>query len=106
MEQPTNMYPRLHESEDDDDFRDDAGEPIDSEPMSDDRAGRFYDRIRGNIQRYIDRKGGALGKTAEFLLLVPDVFNLLWRLVNDKRVAGKEKVLLASGIAYFVFPFD
>jgi uncharacterized membrane protein YkvA (DUF1232 family) len=67
---------------------------------------RFYDRVRGAIQAYIDKKGGTLGKTAEYLLLVPDVFNLLWRLVNDPRVHGKDKVLLGSAIAYFVFPFD
>lgn len=75
-------------------------------PMSQDRAQRFYDRVRGNIQRFIDRKGKALGKTAGFLLLVPDVFILLWRLTNDSRVTGKNKVLLVSGIGYFLFPFD
>lgn len=70
------------------------------------RADRFYNRIRKSIQNTLDRKGGALGKTAEYLLLVPDVFNLLWRLVNDKRVNGKNKVLLASSIAYYILPFD
>ena len=71
-----------------------------------DKGQRFYDRIRGSIQAYVDKKGGALGKTAEYLLLVPDVFILLWRLVNDSRVGGKDKVLLGSAVAYFVFPFD
>lgn len=67
---------------------------------------RFYDRIRSSIQAFVDRKGGTLGKSAEYLLLVPDVFILLWRLVNDPRVGGKDKVLLGSAVAYFVFPFD
>ena len=31
---------------------------------------------------------------------------LLWRLVNDGRVNGKAKVLLGSGLAYYIFPFD
>jgi uncharacterized membrane protein YkvA (DUF1232 family) len=71
-----------------------------------DRATRFYDRIRGTIQRYVDGKGKVLGKTAEFLLLVPDVFILLWRLTTDSRVSGKDKILLGSAVAYYVMPFD
>ena len=70
------------------------------------RATRFYDRLRGAIRRYVENKGAALGKTADFLLLVPDVFILLWRLTTDSRVTGKDKVLLGSAIAYYIFPFD
>ena len=71
-----------------------------------DRATRFYDRIRNTIQRYADSKGALVGKTASFLLLVPDVFILLWRLTTDARVNGKDKVLLGSAVAYYVMPFD
>lgn len=85
----------------DDDFEELRGENIAPE-----RAERFYNRVRTRIQSYVDSKGAAVGKTAEFLLLVPDVFILLWRLVNDSRVSGKNKVLLGSGIAYFIFPID
>jgi uncharacterized membrane protein YkvA (DUF1232 family) len=81
----------------------DAAEP---EELPRDRATRFYDRIRTTIQRYIDGKGRVLGKTAEFLLLVPDVFILLWRLTTDSRVTGKDKILLGSAVAYYVMPFD
>jgi len=70
------------------------------------RANRFYDRIRGAVRRYVDSKGAALGKTADFLLLVPDVFILLWRLTTDSRVTGKDKILLGSAVAYYIFPFD
>jgi uncharacterized membrane protein YkvA (DUF1232 family) len=76
------------------------------ETISEERAQRFYDRIRKNIQRYLDRKGGVLEKTGEYLLLVPDFFILLWRLVSDPRVNGKNKVLLGSSIAYYIIPFD
>src|SRR5438067_3478692 len=86
---------------DDDDFEDLRGDDI-----APDRAERFYDRVRSRIQSYVDSKGAAIGKTAEYLLLVPDVFILLWRLVNDGRVSGKNKVLLGSGIAYYIFPID
>jgi uncharacterized membrane protein YkvA (DUF1232 family) len=85
----------------DEDFEELRGENI-----SQDRAERFYDRVRGKIQRYVDSKGATIGKTAEYLLLVPDVFILLWRLVNDSRVSSKNKVLLGSGIAYYIFPID
>ena len=74
--------------------------------MPRERAERFYDRLRTRINRFVENKGSTVGKTAEFLLLVPDVFILLWRLLNDARVSGKNKVLLGSGVAYFVFPFD
>ena len=69
------------------------------------RAKRFYDRIRKSVHRFNKRKG-AVGKTAEFLMLVPDMFMLLWRLATDSRVAGKDKVLLGSAVAYFILPFD
>ena len=71
-----------------------------------DRATRFYDRIRKTVQRYVDGKGRVVGKSAEFLLLVPDVFILLWRLTTDSRVNGKDKILLGSAVAYYVMPFD
>jgi uncharacterized membrane protein YkvA (DUF1232 family) len=81
----------------------DAAEP-DEVPR--DRATRFYDRIRTTIRSYIDKKGRVLGKTTEFLLLVPDVFILLWRLTTDSRVNGKDKVLLGSAVLYYISPFD
>jgi len=74
--------------------------------MSPTRAQRFYDRIRGNIRAYLDRRGGVVEKTGEFLLLVPDFFILLWRLTTDGRVTGKNKALLVSSLAYYVLPFD
>jgi uncharacterized membrane protein YkvA (DUF1232 family) len=73
--------------------------------VSKERATRFYDRIRGSIHEFTANKG-VVGKTAEYLMLVPDMFMLLWRLTTDKRVAGKDKVLLGSAVAYFVLPFD
>jgi uncharacterized membrane protein YkvA (DUF1232 family) len=74
--------------------------------MSEESALRFYDRMRENIRRYLERKGKLAGATGEYLLLAPDVFVLLWRLVNDSRVDSKNKVMLGTGIAYFLFPLD
>ena len=75
-------------------------------PVSRERADRFYDRMRDNIRKYLDDKGTVAGSTGEYLLLAPDVFVLLWRLINDKRVNGKNKVMLGSGLAYYLFPLD
>lgn len=75
-------------------------------PVSRERANRFYDRMRDSIRRYLDRKGSVAGKTGEYLMLAPDVFVLLWRLVNDSRVSAKHKVMLGSGLAYYLFPLD
>lgn len=74
--------------------------------LSQERAERFYDRLRSRVRRYLGEKGSLAGKTGEYLLLVPDVFILLWRLVNDPRVSSKNKVMLGSGLAYYLFPLD
>lgn len=77
-----------------------------SAPISSSRAERFYDRMRERIRVYLEKKGTVAGKSGEYLLLAPDVFVLLWRLVNDPRVNSKSKVALGGGLAYFLFPLD
>jgi uncharacterized membrane protein YkvA (DUF1232 family) len=77
-----------------------------SGPVSKERANRFYDRMRDAIRSYLAKKGSVSGTTGEYLLLAPDVFVLLWRLVNDSRVNSKNKVMLGSGLAYYFFPLD
>jgi uncharacterized membrane protein YkvA (DUF1232 family) len=77
-----------------------------SGPVSRERATRFYDRMREAIRGYLERKGTVAGSTGEYLLLAPDVFVLLWRLINDGRVNAKNKVMLGSGLAYYLFPLD
>lgn len=75
-------------------------------PISKEKAQRFYDRMRDRIAGYLESKGRGLGKTGEYLLLVPDVFMLMFRLMADHRVSTKNRVLLGTGIAYFVLPID
>ena len=92
---------------DDEDFEEAMKESTEATgPVSRERADRFYDRMRQSIRRYLDRKGTMAGSTGEYLLLAPDVFVLLWRLVNDGRVDAKKKVMLGSGLAYYFFPLD
>ena len=75
-------------------------------PVSKEKADRFYDRMRESIRKYLEKKGSVAGTAGEFLLLAPDVFVLLWRLVNDARVSSKNKMMLGTGIAYYLFPLD
>jgi uncharacterized membrane protein YkvA (DUF1232 family) len=75
-------------------------------PVSSARAQRFYDRLRDSIRAYLENKGSVAGKAGEYLLFVPDVFILLWRLINDPRVSAKHKVMLGTGLAYYLFPLD
>ncbi|HUP47859.1 MAG TPA: DUF1232 domain-containing protein [Thermoanaerobaculia bacterium] len=77
-----------------------------TETFSEEKARRYYDRLRERIHAYAEGKGKVAGKTSDFLLLVPDMFLLLWRLAGDGRVSGRNKALLGSGIAYFLFPLD
>ena len=77
-----------------------------SGPVTRERADRFYDRMRSAIRGYLEKKGTLAGNTGEYLLLAPDVFVLLWRLVTDNRVNAKNKVMLGSGLAYYFFPLD
>lgn len=75
-------------------------------PISKARAERFYDRMRESIRRYLDDKGKVVSTSAEYLLLAPDVFVLMWRLVSDARVSTKDKMMLGTGLAYYLFPLD
>src|SRR5512143_3416371 len=100
MEEETEI-PEVHDDDVERDLR-----HAEEEGFNGQRAQRFYDRLRGSIRHYIETKGTAVETTAEFLLLVPDIFVLLWRLTTDPRVTGKNKVLLGSGIAYYILPFD
>jgi uncharacterized membrane protein YkvA (DUF1232 family) len=90
------------ESQDDELFDEEAM----GAPISQERAEKFYDRLREKIRRFLDDKGKAVSTSGEYLMLAPDVFVLLLRLVKDPRVSGKDKTMLMGGIAYFVFPLD
>lgn len=74
--------------------------------LSETKADRFYDRLRSSIGAFVDKRGAKLGKVKGYLLLVPDVFILLFRLFRDDRVSAQDKALLGTGLAYFIFPLD
>jgi uncharacterized membrane protein YkvA (DUF1232 family) len=67
----------------------------------------FYDRLRERILHSVEKRGGKLGDGAvRALLLVPDVFILLVRLMLDKKVPGGTRAMIGGALAYFLLPAD
>lgn len=65
----------------------------------------FYQKLRFRIRQYVTRKG-ASGKRVDVLLLAPDLFHLMARMVLDDRIDAKSKTILGAAIAYFISPID
>lgn len=66
---------------------------------------RFYDKLRAKIEAYI-RDKGIKDNIAQYILLAPDLFVLLARLLVDKRVPVQAKTVAGIAIAYFIAPID
>jgi uncharacterized membrane protein YkvA (DUF1232 family) len=67
----------------------------------------FYDRLRERIVRGVASRGGKLGETTvQAVLLVPDVFVLMLRLLLDRETPGETRSLIGGALAYFVLPID
>lgn len=68
---------------------------------------QFYENLRRKAKDWSKRKGGKAGnKVGEYLFLLPDFFVLLTRLMIDKRVSAKRKLMVGGIIAYVMLPFD
>ncbi|MFP5289188.1 MAG: hypothetical protein ACLGI9_25860, partial [Thermoanaerobaculia bacterium] len=66
------------------------------EEMPGNRLLSFYDRLRERILHTVERRGGRMSEGAvKALLLVPDVFILLVRLMLDKNVPGSTRAMVA-----------
>jgi uncharacterized membrane protein YkvA (DUF1232 family) len=67
----------------------------------------FYDRLRERILQTVEKRGGKLSEGAvKTLLLVPDVFILLVRLLLDKNVPSPTRAMIGGALAYFILPAD
>jgi uncharacterized membrane protein YkvA (DUF1232 family) len=53
-----------------------------------------------------DKVAGYTGAYADYVLLVPDVFLLITRLMLDPRIEAKHKVYLGAAVAYVISPVD
>lgn len=66
----------------------------------------FYQNLRDKVVTWADSDDGKTNSITEYILLVPDFFYLLVKLIADDRVSVKEKAVLGLAIAYFVSPID
>ena len=67
---------------------------------------KFYLKLRSNITNWLSDNANMNYKWREYLLIVPDIFYLLVKLVQDPDVPQGKKVKLISAIAYFISPID
>ena len=59
----------------------------------------FYRTLREKVAGYT-------GAYADYVLMLPDLFLLITRLMLDPRVDGKHKIYMGAAIAYVISPID
>lgn len=72
----------------------------------DDQRKDFYQKLRTDIKKWMDGKQASENRWTEYILLAPDLFHLLTKLVIDSDVPASKKVKIAGIIAYFISPLD
>lgn len=70
------------------------------------REDNFYLKIRKNINDWLNSNVNSNYKWKEYLMVVPDIFYLLVKLVQDPDVPQSKKIKLVTAIAYFISPID
>ena len=71
-----------------------------------DREISFYHSLRGKIVQWAGSPQGQKNKWLEYILIGPDLFYLLYKLVRDAEMPMKSKALLGIALAYFISPID
>jgi len=66
----------------------------------------YYEKLREKITNFMDSKTGYANRLTPYLLFAPDLFHLLTKSMLDKRIDGKNKALIGTGILYFIAPVD
>lgn len=72
---------------------------------------KFHGQLKKEIDMYLDEDGvykpkKNQTKVKDYLLLVPNLFLLLYNLLLDKRVPVENKAVLTMALAYFLLPLD
>ncbi|NLE76372.1 MAG: DUF1232 domain-containing protein [Chloroflexi bacterium] len=70
------------------------------------RADRFYTRLRARLTEWLGQNAGVSPRVSQTLLLVPDFFALIVRLIQDPRVDAKMRAQLLLVSAYVMSPLD
>lgn len=65
----------------------------------------FYQKLRLRLK---DRATGERkdSRALKYIMLAPDFFHLLCKVLLDARVPGREKAMVGGAIAYFISPLD
>ncbi len=72
----------------------------------DNREKDFYQKIRIQIRNWIESNQGKQTRWTEYILLAPDLFHLLCKLMIDPDVPSTKKLKVGATIAYFISPID
>ncbi|MCI0706627.1 MAG: DUF1232 domain-containing protein [Ignavibacteriae bacterium] len=66
----------------------------------------FYKTLRAKVDAWLKSKTGKHHKHARYILLAPDLFHLVSRLITEPKVPIELKAILGFALAYFVLPTD
>ncbi|QGU95819.1 DUF1232 domain-containing protein [Clostridium bovifaecis] len=75
---------------------------------------KFRSKVQGQFSNNIENSRGRFSKgltnktgfIAEYIMLMPDIIALLYRLMKDRRIKLKTKTLIGAALAYLVLPAD
>lgn len=70
------------------------------------REKKFYLKLRNNISNWLDDKANLNYKWREYLFVVPDIFYLIIKLIQDPDVPQSHKLKLVAAMTYFISPID
>ena len=74
--------------------------------MDNSKGEKFYLKIRKNVSNWLADNTNFNNKWREYILVAPDIFYLLVKLVQDPDVPQNKKIKLVAAIVYFISPFD
>lgn len=63
----------------------------------------WYEKFRKKTEAKMPDK---YAKVAEYILIIPDIVVLFWKLFRDKRVSAKIKILIVNAMIYIISPID
>ncbi|OVE79180.1 hypothetical protein BVY01_03300 [bacterium I07] len=66
----------------------------------------FYQKLRQSIMDWQDKDEARSSRILDYILIAPDLFHLLIKLMADKDVPITEKAKLAVAVGYFISPMD
>jgi len=68
---------------------------------------KIYDLLRKRVQKSVNSYFGEKAKkVVDLVLLLPDFFMLLWRLMLDKEITKEKKLFIGAIIVYVLLPID